>query len=118
VVHGGIKAEAVLVLPKNYGWGMRIPTDTIWGLWDADKAAQGIWDQLQEKIDQHGLKLDIVFNDPDYPVEGKYEHIYYGYQRISTTVIVLAILLIIALVGWFVFFYKIRNKKHKATKIV
>jgi hypothetical protein len=31
VVHGGIKAEAVFVLPKNYGWGMRGPGDNIWG---------------------------------------------------------------------------------------
>ena len=32
VVHGKTKAEAVLVLPKNYGWGMRSPEDTIWAL--------------------------------------------------------------------------------------
>jgi hypothetical protein len=118
VTHGGIKAEAVLVLPKNYGYGMRIPDDTIWGIWPADKASQGIWDQIQEKIDQHGLKLDIVFNDPDYPVTGKYEHTYYGYQRISTTAIVLTILLITTLIAWAALFYKIRKNKHKTTKNV
>ena len=25
--------EAVLVLPHNFGWGMRNPNDTIWGFW-------------------------------------------------------------------------------------
>jgi hypothetical protein len=36
VTHGSIKAEAALVLPKNFGWGMRNPQDTIWGLWPAN----------------------------------------------------------------------------------
>jgi hypothetical protein len=26
---------AALVLPRNYGWGMRNPNDTIWGFWPA-----------------------------------------------------------------------------------
>jgi hypothetical protein len=77
VRHGGIKAEAALVLPQNYGWGMRNPDDNIWGLWSADNNSQEIWSQIQSKIDQHGLKLDIVFEDPDYTVAGKYSNIYY-----------------------------------------
>jgi len=81
VVHGGIKAEAVLVLPKNYGYGMRIPNDTIWGIWPADKDSQRIWNQLQNKIGQYGLKLDIVFEDPSYSVTGKYPNIYYWDQK-------------------------------------
>ncbi len=28
--------DAALVLPNNYGWGMRSPNDTIWGFWPAD----------------------------------------------------------------------------------
>ena len=28
--------DAVLVLPQNYGWGMRNPNDTIWGFWLTD----------------------------------------------------------------------------------
>ncbi|MDR0373010.1 MAG: hypothetical protein LBI79_05585, partial [Nitrososphaerota archaeon] len=64
VLQGGVKAEAALVLPRNYGWGMRNPHDTIWGIWSADDVSQEIWNQLQSKIDQYGLKLDIVFEDP------------------------------------------------------
>ncbi len=26
----------MLVLPQNYGWGMRNPNDTIWGFWLTD----------------------------------------------------------------------------------
>jgi hypothetical protein len=76
VVHGGIRAEAVMVLPKNYGWGMRAPHDNIWGMWSADDTAQEIWNQLQNKIDQYGLKLDIVFEDTNYSVSGKYHNIF------------------------------------------
>jgi len=81
VVHGHIKAEAALVLPKNYGWGMRFPTDTIWGIWYANEDNQEIWNQLQNKLDQHGLKLDIVFEDPNHPIKGKYNNIYYWNQK-------------------------------------
>ncbi|MCL2867957.1 MAG: hypothetical protein FWF27_00740 [Candidatus Bathyarchaeota archaeon] len=81
VKHGGIKAEVALVLPQNYGWGMRSSQDNIWGIWHADNTTQEIWDQLQNKIEQYGLKLDIVFEDPKHPVAGKYPSIYYWNQR-------------------------------------
>ncbi len=32
IKHGNIKTNAVLVLPQNYGWGMRHPDDHIWGI--------------------------------------------------------------------------------------
>jgi len=81
VVQGGIEVEAVLVLPKNYGWGMRDPRDNIWGLWSADDIAQEVWNQLQSKISQHGLKLDIVFEDPNHSITGKYPNTYYWNQK-------------------------------------
>jgi hypothetical protein len=80
VVHGRIDAEAVLVLPSNYGWGMRRPDDTIWGLWGADEKSPQIWAQLQDSLEAHGLRLDIVYDDPQYPVTGKYNQIYYWNQ--------------------------------------
>ena len=80
VVHGGIKAEAVLVLPHNYGWGMRNPQDNIWGLWQPDEKAPVIWSQLQSRIAQYGTKLDIVYEDSAFPVQGKYQQIYYWNQ--------------------------------------
>jgi hypothetical protein len=82
IKHGGIKADAVLVLPQNYGWGMRDPNDKIWGLWPADSISQEIWNQMQTKIEQHELKLDIVFEDPNYPItDNKYPTIYYWNQK-------------------------------------
>jgi hypothetical protein len=81
IKHGNIKTEAALVLPQNYGWGMRHPQDTIWGIWPADETSQQIWSQLQSKLEQHGLKLDIVFEDPNYPAAWKYFNIYYWDQK-------------------------------------
>lgn len=80
VKHGGIKAEAALVLPRNYGWGMRNPQDTIWGLWDANSTSQQIWTQVQSKLAQYSSKLDIVYDDPAYAVVGKYSQIFYWNQ--------------------------------------
>jgi hypothetical protein len=79
-VRGGVKAEAVLVLPKDYGWGMRNPSDTIWGLWNANSASQQIWNQMQSKLAQYGSRLDIVYGDSAYNVAGKYSQIYYWNQ--------------------------------------
>jgi hypothetical protein len=76
VIHGSIKTEAALVLPSNYGWGMRNPQDTIWGIWPADENSQEIWNQIQNKIDQHGLKLDIIFEKPSFFASWKYNNIY------------------------------------------
>ncbi len=80
VVHGGVKAEAALVLPKNYGWGMRRPTDIIWGIWKTNSTSQQIWAQLQTRLEQYGTKLDIVYEDTTYPVAGKYANVYYWNQ--------------------------------------
>ena len=79
-VHGGLKAEAAFVLPKNYGWGLRNPGDSVWGLWEPNAEAQQAWPLLQEIISKHGLRLDIVYDDSEYPVAGKYPQIYYWNQ--------------------------------------
>jgi hypothetical protein len=81
VKQGDIEAEAVLVLPQNYGWGMRNSHDTIWGKWQPDNTSQQIWEQLQNKLNQHGLKLDIIFEDPNYPITGKYSNTYHWNQK-------------------------------------
>ena len=77
IVHGSIKAEAVLVLPKDYGWGMRHPEDDIWGLWGPDEKSPQIWEFSRNLLAQYGLGLDIVYDDPAFPVAGKYPQIYY-----------------------------------------
>jgi hypothetical protein len=73
--------ETVLVLPRNYGWGMRYVEDRIW-LWGPDEHSQTIWDISQKLIDQYGINLDIVYDDPQFPVTSKYNNIYYWNQTL------------------------------------
>jgi hypothetical protein len=82
VRHSSVKAETVLVLPKNYGWGMRHLDDKIWGLWDADEKSEQIWKLLNHLIREYGLTLDIVYDDPAYPIINNYKQIYYWNQTI------------------------------------
>lgn len=77
------QAEAVFVLPRNYGWGMRHPEDWIWGFWGPDAKSPLIWENSRKLLSQYGTSLDIVYDDPAFPVEGKYSLIYYWNQTIQ-----------------------------------
>jgi hypothetical protein len=80
VTQGSIKADTVLVLPKNYGWGMRWSQDKIWGVFKADDQTLQFWDLMQTILQNHGLKTDIVYEDPEYPLIEDYQNIYYWTQ--------------------------------------
>jgi hypothetical protein len=76
VVWGSINADAVLVLPRNYGWGMRNPEDTIWGFWGTDEKSPQIWELSRELISSYGFRLDIVYDDPAFPFAGEYAKVF------------------------------------------
>ena len=75
--YGKTEAQAALVLPQNYGWGMRYPEDRIWGYWGPDEKSEQIWNLTQKLVDQYGLELDIVYEDPNYPLADFYQKIFY-----------------------------------------
>ena len=75
--YGRTFAETGLVLPENYGWGMRTLDDRIWGYWGPDESSEQVWNKLHESLDQYGLTLDIVYDDPNFPVEELYSKIVY-----------------------------------------
>jgi hypothetical protein len=76
--------EAALVLPHNYGWGLRNLNDTIWGFWEPDEKSPQVWTSMNTLLDRYGASLDIVFEDEAYPVSsGHYEHVYYWNQTIT-----------------------------------
>jgi glutamine cyclotransferase len=62
------KPEAVMVLPRNYGWGMRNPYDVIWGFWGPDDKSLQVGTVMGKLLAQYGVRLDIVYDDPAYPV--------------------------------------------------
>jgi hypothetical protein len=68
--------STVFVLPQNYGWAMRGPLDPIWGIWAPDSTSAQIWDISRELLAQYGTRLDIVYDDPQFPIQGKYQRIY------------------------------------------
>ena len=77
-----VTAQDALVLPQNYGWGMRSPNDIIWGIWPADNSSQQVWTAMQASLAKYGSKLDIVYDDPAYPIAGRYQNVYYWNQTI------------------------------------
>jgi hypothetical protein len=76
ISHSLITAKAVLVLPKDYGWGMRHLNDRIWGYWGPDDKSPTIWERKNTLLEQYGYALDIVYEDSTFPVAGKYDHVY------------------------------------------
>ena len=75
---------AALVLPHNYGYGLRWPDDTIWGFWPADEKSPQVWSAVNTLLDKYGVNLDIVFEDGAYPVtNGYYQNVYFWNQTLA-----------------------------------
>jgi hypothetical protein len=76
--------DTALVLPHNYGWGLRSPNDTIWGFWPPDDKSPQIGLAVGILLAKYGTNLDIVFEDSEFPVSnGHYKQVYYWNQTIS-----------------------------------
>jgi hypothetical protein len=73
--HVPIVADSVLVLPKNYGWGMRNQNDSIWGLWEADEKSPQIWNISRTLLSRYGTNLDIVYEDDRFSLNDNYSEI-------------------------------------------
>ncbi len=75
-VTNNVNGQDALVLPRNYGSGLRISTDSEWGLWQPGSSQQ-VWNSVQTSLAKYGSKLDIVYNDPNFSTADKYQHIIY-----------------------------------------
>jgi len=71
-VHGVIKADTVLILPMNFGGGLRWREDTVWGIFTHDETSGKIWDLTQTSLNTYGYTLDIVYDDPLYSLSPDY----------------------------------------------
>ena len=56
---------------------MRDLGDKIWGLWGPDEKSEQTWERLQSLLEEYGLGLDIVYDDFEFPVEGRYGQTYF-----------------------------------------
>ncbi|MDR2204031.1 MAG: hypothetical protein LBE76_07050 [Nitrososphaerota archaeon] len=79
--YGTIKVDTALVLPQNYGWGMRrsnhIINDPIWGLWPEDEKAPLILEKVEFMETRYNLQFDIIYEDPQTNPTEKYTNIIY-----------------------------------------
>jgi len=86
--HGGeVHGEAVLVLPKDYAWGMRrnqyITEDRIWGIWPEDEKAPLILENTNKLLGRYGLDLDIIYEDERFDFRGHYSRVYFWNETIT-----------------------------------
>ncbi len=81
-VTNNVKGQDALVLPSDYGSGLRSPTDYVWGIWQPN-ISQQVWNSVQTSLAKYGSKLDIVYNDPNFSTAGKYQRITYWNQTID-----------------------------------
>jgi hypothetical protein len=51
------------VLPKDYAYGFRGPTDKIWGLWQADNFSYQQSVNINNSLAKYGSALDIIYDD-------------------------------------------------------
>ncbi len=58
-----VEKRVAFVLPKDYGYGFRGPTDKIWGLWGDDVLSLEISHHLGSFLEEYGTKLDIIYDD-------------------------------------------------------
>ncbi|MCW4045792.1 MAG: hypothetical protein NWE94_09795, partial [Candidatus Bathyarchaeota archaeon] len=76
-----VKGQVAFVLPKDYGWGMRrtdyVTEEKIWGFWPEDEKVQLIGANMKKLISEHGLALDIIYDDPRFNYVKKYAQIYF-----------------------------------------
>jgi hypothetical protein len=72
------RPQAALVLPKNFGWGLRNPNDTMWGFWLTDNRTNQVAVVTAMCIYYYGVNLDIVYEDSTYPItKVAYQKVYY-----------------------------------------
>jgi hypothetical protein len=71
------QAQTALVLPRNYGWGMRNPDDTIWGLWGPDEKSVQVWNTTQMFLASYAPNADIIYDDAQFSIKEKYSTLYY-----------------------------------------
>ncbi|MBN1357465.1 hypothetical protein JW988_01725 [Candidatus Bathyarchaeota archaeon] len=85
--YGQIDGEVALVLPKDYGWGTRrtanFVEDRIWGFWPEDEKILMIGQNMKKLLNMYGLKLDIIYDDPQFNYAEKYSKIYLWNSTIS-----------------------------------
>jgi len=78
-------ATVAYVIPKDYGYGFRSPTDTIWGLFPTDNLTQKISSDIHTLLIKYYSNLNIIYDEPEITAStlNNYSKVYYWNQTIS-----------------------------------
>jgi hypothetical protein len=72
-------ARTAYVLPKDYAYGFRGPTDRIWGLWGPDELTNAICQNVSNLLLTYGTNLDIIYPDTPQAINSiGYQNIFYA----------------------------------------
>ena len=84
--HGSIKADRVVVLPKDYGFGFRSSTDSVWQNHQVENWTQKMYMDINSFVTQHNSIVDIVYSDPEFKnsLQTKYCSILYWPRDFET----------------------------------
>lgn len=58
-----VEDKMAYVLPKDYGYGFRGPSDSIWGLFAADNQSSKIWNDVNTWVNQNEPAIDVIYED-------------------------------------------------------
>ena len=61
---------------------MRSATDKIW-YWGADELSAQLWNTSRQLFARYGLGLDIVYDDPAYPIQANYSRVIFWNQTVN-----------------------------------
>lgn len=79
--------QVAFVLPKDYGWGTRrteyFIEDRIWGFWPEDQTTLTLGGNMGKLLSMYGLKLDIIYDDPQFSYREMYQQIFYWNSTIA-----------------------------------
>lgn len=77
--HGVDPVNVAYVLPQDYGFGLRSPSDHIWGVWKADELSSKVCEDITRLVAQYGTCFDVVYDDPEYmgTIKNRYSELIY-----------------------------------------
>jgi parallel beta-helix repeat protein len=80
--HGSQKADTVVVLPQNYGFGFRSSTDSVWQDHTATSWSQQLYFNITNLLNKDKTKVDIVYSDTQFQsnIKTKYSTVLYWPQ--------------------------------------
>ena len=82
---GSSKPAVAYVVPMDYGFGFRNPSDGIWGLFPADALSAKIYNDVETLTERYGFHVDVLYDEPEItaPLLGNYSQVFYWNQTIT-----------------------------------